>query len=111
MIRPEWGQKRRCAGEDCGAVFYDMKRTPIMCPKCGAEHKPTLLLKPRSTPAAKPRRKPAVPAMAVEDAPAADVAAPDTDLDGPETLDPAPDDEIEVQADEDEVEVEVERIG
>ncbi len=37
-----WGRKHRCA--ECGTAFYDMERTPIACPKCGAEHVPTVAL-------------------------------------------------------------------
>ncbi len=32
MPKPEWGAKRACAS--CGARFYDLNRTPIVCPKC-----------------------------------------------------------------------------
>ena len=32
MAKPEWGTKRECA--ECGARFYDLTRTPIICPKC-----------------------------------------------------------------------------
>lgn len=35
MAKPEWGQKHTC--KSCGARFYDMGRTPAVCPKCGAE--------------------------------------------------------------------------
>lgn len=38
MTKPEWGVKRYCGG--CGARFYDMRRDPIVCPKCGVEHDP-----------------------------------------------------------------------
>lgn len=34
MVKPEWGLKRTC--NSCGAHFYDMTRSPIICPKCGA---------------------------------------------------------------------------
>lgn len=34
MAKPEWGQKRTC--NSCGCRFYDMSRSPITCPKCGA---------------------------------------------------------------------------
>ena len=34
MAKPEWGTKRECQG--CGAHFYDLKRDPIVCPKCDA---------------------------------------------------------------------------
>lgn len=34
MVKPAWGIKRTC--QSCDAKFYDMHRTPIVCPKCGA---------------------------------------------------------------------------
>ncbi len=34
VAKPEWGQKRTC--NSCNCRFYDMTRTPIICPKCGA---------------------------------------------------------------------------
>ncbi|RZI47053.1 FYDLN acid domain-containing protein [Candidatus Finniella inopinata] len=33
MIKPEWGIKRSCQG--CGGRFYDLLKSPILCPKCG----------------------------------------------------------------------------
>ncbi|WP_114376910.1 TIGR02300 family protein [Elioraea thermophila] len=35
MVKPELGTKRICVA--CGAKFYDLRRTPVTCPKCGAE--------------------------------------------------------------------------
>ena len=32
MAKPEWGVKRSCTS--CGAKFYDLRRDPIICPKC-----------------------------------------------------------------------------
>jgi uncharacterized protein (TIGR02300 family) len=43
MTSPRWGKKRTCL--ECGAAFYDMQRSPIACPKCGAKHEPVVLLK------------------------------------------------------------------
>lgn len=34
MAKPEWGAKRVC--QSCGARFYDLGRSPIVCPSCGA---------------------------------------------------------------------------
>jgi len=34
VTKPELGNKRQCAS--CGAKFFDLKRDPILCPKCGA---------------------------------------------------------------------------
>ncbi|MCC7047942.1 MAG: TIGR02300 family protein, partial [Alphaproteobacteria bacterium] len=35
MAKPEWGVKRTC--QSCAAVFYDLRRDPIICPKCGTQ--------------------------------------------------------------------------
>ncbi len=35
MSKPEWGTKRLC--QTCGTKFYDLLRSPIVCPRCGAE--------------------------------------------------------------------------
>ncbi|MEO0035234.1 MAG: hypothetical protein RLZZ501_1257 [Pseudomonadota bacterium] len=45
MAKPEWGHKRTC--QSCGCRFYDMKRTPIVCPKCGANVEPDVPFKVR----------------------------------------------------------------
>ncbi|MHB2167314.1 TIGR02300 family protein [Alsobacter sp. R-9] len=34
MAKPELGTKRQC--QSCGAKFYDLNKSPITCPKCGA---------------------------------------------------------------------------
>ena len=43
VAKPEWGVKRTC--QSCSAVFYDMRRSPIACPKCGTEYDPEAVLK------------------------------------------------------------------
>ena len=45
MAKPEWGNKRRCL--NCSAAFYDLGKSPILCPKCGTEHNPDALVKTR----------------------------------------------------------------
>jgi uncharacterized protein (TIGR02300 family) len=35
MAKPELGTKRVCVS--CGAKFYDLMKTPAVCPKCGTE--------------------------------------------------------------------------
>ena len=32
VAKPDWGTKHEC--QSCGARFYDLKRDPIVCPKC-----------------------------------------------------------------------------
>ena len=43
MAKPEWGKKRTC--QSCGTKYYDLNKTPIICPSCGVEFDPDLLLK------------------------------------------------------------------
>jgi len=45
VTKPEWGSKRTCL--NCGTRFYDMQRTPIVCPKCGSENAPDAVAKAR----------------------------------------------------------------
>jgi len=45
VAKPEWGQKRTC--NSCGCRFYDLTRSPITCPKCGATVEPELPFKVR----------------------------------------------------------------
>jgi uncharacterized protein (TIGR02300 family) len=34
VAKPELGTKRHC--QSCGAKFYDLNKSPIICPRCGA---------------------------------------------------------------------------
>lgn len=45
MAKPEWGTKRVC--QSCATVYYDMKKNPATCPKCGTKFDPEALLKSR----------------------------------------------------------------
>lgn len=45
MANPEWGTKRIC--QSCSAPFYDLRRDPIVCPKCSATFDPEAILKSR----------------------------------------------------------------
>lgn len=36
MAQANRGTKRRCG--QCGTAFYDLERSPIVCPKCQAEY-------------------------------------------------------------------------
>lgn len=45
MAKPEWGVKRTC--QSCGARFYDLMRSPIVCPKCDSVVEPDVTYKPR----------------------------------------------------------------
>ena len=45
MVHKNLGRKRRCAS--CGIKFYDLTKTPAVCPACGTEFDPEVLLKSR----------------------------------------------------------------
>jgi uncharacterized protein (TIGR02300 family) len=45
MAHANLGRKQRCTS--CGIKFYDMKKTPVICPSCGTEFDPEILLKSR----------------------------------------------------------------
>lgn len=64
VAKPELGIKRQCA--NCGAKFYDLAKTPILCPKCGTVYEVTASA-----------RRAAVKAAATE-TPEAPVADPET---------------------------------
>jgi uncharacterized protein (TIGR02300 family) len=40
VAKPELGIKRLCAS--CGVKFYDLSKTPIVCPKCSTVYEVTL---------------------------------------------------------------------
>lgn len=61
VVKPEWGVKRTC--HSCGAKFYDLKRDPIVCPKCGTTFDFETALKSRKVRTVTTEAKP-VPAKA-----------------------------------------------
>lgn len=63
MAKPDLGTKRLCAG--CGAKFYDLNRTPIVCPKCETQFVPVVVA---------PRTRPDTPKAA----PVAEAVVPET---------------------------------
>ena len=64
VAKHEWGVKRTCQG--CAAVFYDLRRSPITCPKCGVEYDPEAVLKSRRGRAAPVDEPKPVPVAAIE---------------------------------------------
>ncbi len=45
MAKPEWGIKRVC--QSCAVLFYDLFKSPIVCPKCSVTFDPEAVLKSR----------------------------------------------------------------
>ena len=56
MAKPELGIKRLCG--NCGAKFYDLARSPIICPKCGTVYEAAATPTRRQTAAAVPTPAP-----------------------------------------------------
>jgi uncharacterized protein (TIGR02300 family) len=102
MAKPELGLKRVCVS--CGARFYDLAKSPAVCPKCGTEQ-----------PAEQPRVKRAP--LPVEDKAKKRVVPPDAepdeieieDVDADAVVEDAEDIEDEDDALGEDIEVETER--
>jgi uncharacterized protein (TIGR02300 family) len=87
VVKAELGTKRTCPS--CAARFYDLLKSPIVCPKCGANFVPASILPskgdmPAMAPAPKPREVESddivssdVELVSLEDAEAPDVADDD----------------------------------
>ncbi len=71
MSKPEWGTKRIC--QSCAAQFYDMRKSPIICPKCKATYNPEAVARKHRRPPEKPA--PVKPAAAEDDIPLPEVEA------------------------------------
>ncbi len=79
MSKPEWGIKRIC--QSCGAKFYDLQSSPIICPGCGTKFDPDAMLRGRRTrSAATPK---AAPVKAAEKTPKVDTVTNDEDTPEP----------------------------
>src|SRR5262249_16810399 len=73
VVKPEWGTKRTCP--HCGARFYDLRHSPIICPKCSHVVEAEAPVRPR-------RPSAAAAAVAVEPKPlpvAAEEGVPEGD--------------------------------
>lgn len=46
MNNDKWGVKRVCL--QCTTRFYDLNKSPILCPNCGAEFDPEYMIKKKS---------------------------------------------------------------
>ncbi|MGB0570809.1 MAG: TIGR02300 family protein [Alphaproteobacteria bacterium] len=115
MAKPEWGVKRTCLA--CGARFYDMQKSPIVCPSCEAEFDPEAIFRPRRNrasdagapaPANDDAAKPAATAEDEVEALVSDVEVEDDDDDDDAALAPDLDDDendepvVVVKSDDDE---------
>jgi len=66
LSKPELGTKRDCPS--CGAKFYDLNKSPAVCPKCKHEFVPDTGAKAkRAKPVEKPKEKPVKRAVIADD--------------------------------------------
>ena len=67
------GTKRTCQNSECGARFYDLSRSPIACPICGAAYViasspgPIVIVQPDEQKPRKPKKEEFAEADANED--------------------------------------------
>ncbi|MDI3309401.1 MAG: TIGR02300 family protein [Acetobacteraceae bacterium] len=95
MAKPELGLKRVCVA--CGTKFYDLTRTPAICPKCGTEQ-----------PAEQPRLRRAAGSLPADDKLKKRAIAPEVEGEEVELEDVETDEVIE---DTEELEDEAEGLG
>ena len=106
MAKPELGLKRVCVA--CGTKFYDLTRTPAICPKCGTEQpaeQPRLRRPGGGAPAEdKLKKRAAVPEVEGDEVELEDVEADETIEDAEELEDESEGigEDIEVEAERDE---------
>jgi uncharacterized protein (TIGR02300 family) len=62
LAKAEWGTKRVC--QSCSTRFYDLMRTPCVCPKCQSVVETEVVFKPRRQSSAEARAAKAVPVAA-----------------------------------------------
>jgi uncharacterized protein (TIGR02300 family) len=108
VAKPELGTKRLCGS--CGAKFYDLSKSPIVCPKCGTIFEvvvPVSRAKPDAARAAAPVAAAAVVVEAAETPDAEFVSLEDADAEAqgkkPATADDVDlvEDDVEVTDDDD----------
>jgi uncharacterized protein (TIGR02300 family) len=106
VAKLELGTKRLCAG--CGAKFYDLSKTPIVCPKCGTTYEiPVITTRSRPDTAAAARAaaaREAVPAEVPEPQEAEFVSLEEADAEAQGGAKKGPTGDA-VDAEEDDVEI------
>ena len=104
MAKAEWGVKRACLA--CGARFYDMQKSPIVCPSCETVFDPEAIFRPRRNRPAEPdapapanddAAKPAATAEDEVEALVSDVEVEDDDDDDDASLAPSDDDDDDAE--------------
>jgi uncharacterized protein (TIGR02300 family) len=97
VTKAELGTKRICP--NCGAKYYDLNRSPIICPRCGTRFELTVATA-RARPAAKPEIVPVPEEVEIEKEPVETVTLEEADDEAADTG------AVEVEAGEEEEEIE-----
>lgn len=92
MSKPQAGTKYTC--EACGARFYDLNRTSVICFKCGTQQSPL-----RAQSYHRVRRP--LPGKIETPAPVEELAVVDGEADDDEAAELEQDDEVEIEVDAD----------
>ena len=96
MARPDLGMKRQCM--NCGAKFYDLSKSPIVCPKCATVFQVAAAAPARVAAPVAAARRPVVEEPEVEVAGPELVSLEEVEA-GEAEKDPVIEDDIEVAAD------------
>ena len=109
MAKQELGMKRLCAS--CGAKFYDLGKTPIVCPKCGTTYDvPVVTARARPDAAAARAAAARDPVPEMAEAPDAEfVSLEEADAEAQGTSKKAPVGDV-VEPDDEEVEIDDESL-
>ena len=75
LAKPEWGTKRAC--DKCSARFYDLNRSPALCPQCGTQQANKPSTKTAAAKAPPPKALDREPKAFDEEAPAPDEVGDD----------------------------------
>jgi uncharacterized protein (TIGR02300 family) len=76
VSKPEWGTKRIC--QQCATRFYDMKKKPPICPKCGASIELESPKAKRARAAAEEKARRTIPTPEIDEIPIENDGAEDT---------------------------------
>jgi uncharacterized protein (TIGR02300 family) len=96
VTKVELGTKRRCL--TCAAPFFDLNRTPIVCPKCNTVFQVVEFARSRQKWAPSPPTAPKK--LAPTDATASDLVLPEVEDTGEENIIPPIDEDEEIQIEE-----------
>jgi uncharacterized protein (TIGR02300 family) len=102
VAKSELGTKRLCAG--CGVKFYDLNKSPIVCPKCATVFEVAPVARARSEAVKAPARETAVETPETQDAEFVSLEEADAEAQGKkkQPADETASDDLDVEVEDDE---------